>query len=77
MHRRLWVILVCIVDGAGGNELVEKKRGKLFRDATIVDLTGDKDEEPSQPAATQNNPIAVDLGMSDVDDDESIVSLED
>lgn len=45
VHRRLRVVLTCIVDDKGGNELVESKRGKLFRDATIIDLTDDDEEE--------------------------------
>ena len=44
VHRRLRVVLTCIVDGNGGNELVEKKRGKLFRDATLVVDLDDDDE---------------------------------
>ena len=47
VHRRLRVVLVCIVDDDGGNRLVESKRGKLFRDATIIDLTDEND--PIQP----------------------------
>ncbi len=35
VHARLRVVLVCIVDGKGSNDLVESKRGKLFRDATL------------------------------------------
>jgi hypothetical protein len=38
VYKRLRVVLVCIVDDNGGNRLVESKRGKLFRDATIIDL---------------------------------------
>ena len=30
VHGRVKVVLKCIVDGAGGNELVEQKCGKLF-----------------------------------------------
>jgi hypothetical protein len=39
VFNRLRVVLACIVDDKGGNTLVESKRGKLFRDATIIDLT--------------------------------------
>jgi len=49
VHARLRVVLSCIVDDKGGNALVEKKRGKLFRDATIIDLTED------EPENTENN----------------------
>lgn len=46
VFNRLGVVLSCIVDDDGGNQLVEKKRGKLFRDANIIDLTnGDENEE--------------------------------
>jgi hypothetical protein len=30
VHRRLRVALVCICDDAGGNTMMEAKRGKLF-----------------------------------------------
>ncbi len=43
VHRWLRVVLVCIVDDDGGDRLVESKRGKLFRDATIIDLTAEND----------------------------------
>ncbi len=33
---RLRVMLSYIVEDGGGSSLVERKRGKLFRDATIV-----------------------------------------
>jgi hypothetical protein len=39
VYARLRVVLSCIVEDQGGNSLVETKRGKLFRDATIIDLT--------------------------------------
>jgi hypothetical protein len=48
VHRRLRVVLSCIVEDEGGNSLVEMKRGKLFRDATIIDLTTDDDELGNQ-----------------------------
>ena len=43
--RRLRVVLVCILDDEGGNQKVESKRGKLFRDATIIDLTNEDDDD--------------------------------
>jgi hypothetical protein len=50
VYKRLIVVLVCIVDDNGGNRLVESKRGKLFRDATIIDLTDEDDQnDPFQP----------------------------
>jgi len=51
VHMRLRVVRSCIVDDKGGNSLVETKRGKfakLFRDATIMDLTEDDDENEVQ-----------------------------
>jgi hypothetical protein len=44
VHRRLRVVLSCIEEDKGGNSLVEQKRGKLFRDATLIDLTEDDDD---------------------------------
>ena len=34
----------CILDDDGGNNKVEQKRGKLFRDVTLIDLSLDNDE---------------------------------
>jgi hypothetical protein len=48
VHKRLQVVLSCIVEDKGDNSLVETKRGKLFRDATIMDLTEDDDENEVQ-----------------------------
>ena len=48
VHMRLRVVLFCIVEDKGGNSLVEMKRGKLFRDASIIDLTEDDDENEVQ-----------------------------
>ncbi len=47
VFERLRVVLSCIVEDGGGNSIVERKRGKLFRDATIVDLIADKDTNVS------------------------------
>ena len=63
VFNRLRVVLTCIVDDNGGNELVEKKRGKLFRDATLV---VDLDEEDEN----ENN----DLGNSDLEGCDSVSS---
>jgi len=63
VHRRLRVMLTCIVDDRGGNSLVEAKRGKLFRDATLV---VDLDEEDEN----ENN----DLDNSDLEDCDSVSS---
>ena len=61
VHNRLRVVLRCILDDRGGNRLVEKKRGKLFRDATIIDLTNEDDEDNNETA-----PIVV----VDIEDDD-------
>ena len=45
VHKRLRVVLSCIVEDKGGNTLVESKWGKLFRDATIIDLTEDDQQD--------------------------------
>ena len=39
------IVLQCMVKDEGGNALVEQDRGKLFRDATIIDLTDVNNEE--------------------------------
>ncbi len=41
---RLRVVLSCIVVDRGGNSWVERKTGKLFRDATIVNYIADEDK---------------------------------
>jgi hypothetical protein len=67
VYKRLRVVLVCIVDDNGGNRLVESKRGKLFRDATIIDLT---DED------NQNDPIQPEILEVDLEEDNlSVTSL--
>lgn len=38
VHDRLRIVLHCIVDDNSGNSLVEKKRGKLFRDCTVLEV---------------------------------------
>ena len=63
VHCRLRVVLSCIVEDKGGSSLVESKRGKLFRDATIIDLTDDNDDN------NDNNGIVVaPLTMEDFED---------
>jgi hypothetical protein len=47
VHGRLRIVLQCIVDDAGGNTLVESKRGKLFRDATILENRLEDNNEES------------------------------
>lgn len=45
VHGRLRIVLHCIVEDNGGNNLVEQKRGKLFRDSVIEIPDDDDDEE--------------------------------
>jgi hypothetical protein len=68
VHGQLRVVLSCIVEDKGGNALVETKRGKLFRDATIIDLTTEDDNESNKNDA---EPIFVyDLDeLEDISDD--------
>jgi hypothetical protein len=55
------------VDDNGGNRLVGSKRGKLFRDATIIDLTDEDD---------QNDPIQPEILEVDLEEDNlSVTSL--
>ena len=61
VFNRLRVVLSCIVQDQGGNSLVEAKRGKLFRDATLVVDLNEEDE---------NEVNSVD--NSDLDDYDSI-----
>jgi hypothetical protein len=42
--QRLRVLLAYIVEDNGENRLVESKRGKLFRDATIIDVVDEDDQ---------------------------------
>jgi hypothetical protein len=42
--QRLRVVLAYIVEDNGENRLVESKRGKLFRDATIIDVVDEDDQ---------------------------------
>ena len=55
----------CILDDDGGNNKVEQKRGKLFRDVTLIDLSLDNDEHSND---NTNNEEAVNL--DDCSDDE-------
>jgi hypothetical protein len=65
--KRLRVVLSCIVEDNGGNRLVELKREKLFRDATIIDLTDEDD---------QNDTIQPEILEVDLEEDNlSVTSL--
>ena len=71
VYRRIRVVLRCILDDNGGNHLVEAKRGKLFRDATIIDLTDENEDDEAETSAVVNL-----LGdLSDFEDDCSIGSI--
>ena len=57
VHGRLQVVLKCIVDDNGGNSLVESRRGKLFRDATITDSdeeTNENEDDSSSMSSTDD-----------------------
>ena len=45
VHHRFKIVLQSIVKDEGGNKLVEAHRGKIFQDATIIDLTSIDDED--------------------------------
>jgi hypothetical protein len=68
VFRRIRVVLRCILDDNGGNQRVEAKRGKLFRDATIIDLTEEAEEN-------EEIFIPVDGNFNEEDDDISITSF--
>lgn len=70
--RRLRVVLRCILDDKGGNQTVESKRGALFRDATIVDLTMDEDTIPGVQERVEMVPDVISI---DDDDEEDIISV--
>jgi hypothetical protein len=50
VHERLKIVLHCIVDDNGGNSLVERKRGKLFRDCTILENDDDDNNNDLEPS---------------------------
>ena len=64
------VVLRCIEDDDGGNDKVEQKRGKLFRDSTLIDLTTENLPESNEMTITNNS----NDDMED-DDDVSVSSL--
>ncbi|KAG7357475.1 hypothetical protein IV203_002163 [Nitzschia inconspicua] len=49
VHERLKIVLHCIVDDNGGNSLVERKRGKFFRDCMILEIDDDDDNDDLEP----------------------------
>ena len=75
VYSWLRVVLGCIVEGRGGNDLVESKRGKLFRDATIIDLTEDGTETVDEAAQEPPQTYRESLFDEDVDDDSSVGSF--
>lgn len=44
VHGRLRIVLHCIVEDNGGNNIVEQKRGKLFRDS-VIEIKDEDDNE--------------------------------
>ena len=67
VHGRLRVVMRCILDDDGGNNKVEQKRGKLFRDATIIDLSLDDDEDNNNHTNNEEEVIP-----DDCSDDEMV-----
>jgi len=68
VHARLRVVLSCIVEDQGGNSLVETKRGKLFRDATIIDLTAEDGAQGNENGSDAFSIIDLDE-LDDISDD--------
>ena len=62
VHGRLRVVLNCIVDDNGGNNLVEKKRGKLFRDSTILEIDNQDDENSSEEFSDDDSSEIISIG---------------
>ena len=65
VHDRFKVVLALIVEDKGKNNLVEKKRGKLFRDMTIPD-----EEEGVEGQASNEGGSEAALDIEDDDDDD-------
>ena len=63
VYKRLRVVLTCIVEDKGGNTLVEERRGKLFRDATIPENEFQDEQSVSQ------QPTILHLDIDESDDD--------
>ena len=76
---RLRNVLVLIVEGDGGNDLVEKKRGKRFRNLDLSpDFLSNNDEVSTVTNAAittpVNNCIHLDMEEDDSDDEEGLMS---
>lgn len=67
VHGRLRVVLAAIVEGNGSNDLVEAKRGKLFREATIID---DNEGAPEDEAIVEEDD-GVSVINEDISDNET------
>ena len=65
VFNRLRVVLACIVDGKGGNDKVEEKRGVLHREATIIDLTEEYTTTSNNENENENNNI---LSLQNIDE---------
>ena len=48
-------MLQCILDDSGGNTLVERKCGKLFRDATVQEDPIDRDENNDNESYSESS----------------------
>ena len=72
VYKRIRVVLRCILEDDGGNHLVEQKRGKLFRDCTIIDLTNEDEDNEAE-----NQPVVNLLNIFlDFEDGDSVGSQE-
>lgn len=68
VYERLRVVLTCIIDDHGGNETVEKERGKLFRDISVPDAEPEVEEE-AEPVAAEGTNLLEEMDLEDDDDD--------
>ena len=55
MHGRLRLVLQCILEDNGGNSLMESKRGKLLRDATVLEDPIDRDENKEDESGSESS----------------------
>ena len=73
-------MLVLIVEGKGGNDLVGKKRGKKFRNLDLPpeflnQNNSDQQNDPTEPEVTGNNELFFDLVVDDEDSDDKNLSI--
>ena len=72
VNQRLQVMLKCIIDGDGGNSLVEARCGNMFCDATIMDLAEEEDEGGMREVRRSLLLPENDLDDYDMDDEASL-----